>query len=217
MPKKPAAVMLVLAVLLAVLALGAPAHAKGPIVVVITDTATGGAAALTLDPHDGGFDDLNGLVPQTMTPLPRPALARSEIPAYSLTWLVAYRYVTQSVDVYEGSDGDVYAATYSPGRRGLAARPTWSLLPDGDALTQYLDAALADDQGASAPASPAVAPSVPAVREVVVTQEPAWWSPRSAAWLVPGLVIGAFGVLGLRAARQRGTGRSIARPGSAPV
>ena len=179
--------------LLLVLALGplgllaAPASAGGPTSALITDPTTGEAAGLYYS--DDGYAELDRLLTGGEALGGRPPGLGEH--AVNVTWLIHDVQVWRTQRVYLHAEGGPVVVTDDDG---------WRRASDGEALERLLEGVLSES-GVTVRSSTAPVPE-PVVGERVVT-ETAWWSLNGWRWLVPGVLVGAGGVLLLARWRSR--------------
>ena len=177
------AVLIALSVALAV----PPASAGGPTSVMITDPASGRAAALYYS--DSRYADLEAMLAAGTTVEGEPPGPRGD--AVNLTWMLHEVEPWRHQQVYPDADGGPLVVTYGTETMGNADQVTWSRLTDRDRLVALLDRVLLSRATPSTAEVEAPAPEPVVVERAVTETETVWFSLTGWRWLVPGLVIGA--------------------------
>lgn len=198
---------------IAVLSLSTAAEGGGPTSVLVTNPATGEAAATYYT--DARYAELERLLHTNDTPA-RPPADRPTATYFNVTWLVHDVSPWRLDQVYLDVPGGPWVATSMVFAEGDEQRVSWRHVSEGKALV-----ALLDDlgvTGTSSPVKPPVGlpdagtsdqpfadPREPSLQPPAAepsTPGTTWFSLTGWRWLVPGLVLG-LGV-GVLAARRVG-------------
>jgi hypothetical protein len=188
----------------ATLALAAPAGAGGPTSVLVTDPATGQAAALYYS--DPRYEQLDLLLADAASLDGEPAGLGGR--ALNLTWMIHDVQPWRTQQLFPDAEGGPVVASYGSELTGDPGTTTWSRPSAAKELLLLADGILAPARAPASAADPAAAPTVadPVVTERVV-RETRWFSLTGWRWLVPGLLLGVAGSLLLRRGRARSTER----------
>lgn len=189
--------LLLLATLVPLLLATAPAGAGGPTSVLVTDPATGQAAGLYHS--DAAYAELDRILAAGERLDGKPSGLGAG--AVNVTWLIHDVQPWRTQQLYLHADGGPVVVTYGSEAMGDADDVTWTRPAEGKALQQLVEGVLAGSDVTVTTSAPAPAPA-PVATEQVVT-ETAWWPLAGWRWLVPGLVVGAAGVLLLTRDRSR--------------
>jgi len=167
------------------LALATPAHAGGPTSVLVTDPASGRAAALYTS--ESAYQDLDRLLADVSPLDGEPSDLGSHV--VNVTWMAHDVSPWRTQQLWVDAAGGPVLATYGGDFGSQPDRVTWARVGEGNLLLATLDELFIPNAvGATAPAP------APVVHERVVT-ETAWWSLAGWRWLVLGLLVGAGAAL----------------------
>lgn len=179
--------LLLLVALVPLLLTTPPAGAGGPTSVLLTDPATGEAAALYYS--DDAYAELDRLLAGGERLDGEPSGLGAS--ALNVTWLVHDVEPWRTQQLYLDAEGGPVVRTDDAG---------WTRPAEGKALQHLVEGVLAGS-GVAVTTATAAAPD-PVVTERVVT-ETAWWSLTGWRWLVPGVLLGAGAVLLAARGRSR--------------
>ena len=180
--------LLLLVALVGLLLATSPAGAGGPTSVLLTDPATGEAAGLYYS--DDAYAELDRILADGERLDGEPSGLGAS--AVNVTWLIHDVQPWRTQQLYLDADGGPVVRTDDT---------TWTRPAEGKALQHLVEGVLAGS-GVTVTTSAAAPAPEPVATERVVT-ETAWWSLSGWRWLVPGVLLGAGGVLLLTRGRSR--------------